>query len=417
MLKKLSAHWKYPAILILGVGVSNIGAWVYLLSLNLMLFQLTASPLSIVFLYILGPLAALITNPWAGSLIDRSSKRNLMIYLDIARALFILVIPFLSSLPLIYTIAFVINMASAIFEPASMVYVTKLIPSEKRRMFNSLYNLMTSGAFLIGPAIAGLLFLTASPSSALFVTAAAFTLSAGFTALMPNLERNLAEDTLSSPLNLKEIQKDWRHVFSFSKDNFPVMAVYLLFSGVMVVIATAVDSLEVSFAKEVLQLSDSKYGVLVSIAGAGILIGSLLNTFMTKLFSIFTLLSGGAVFVAAGYVVFSFSTTFSMAAFGCFTLAFFISFANTGYLTFYQTYIPVEVMGRVGSIYGLIEAVLIIAFTLLLGGLTLFLSVQAVVRIGTLIMMAGAVLLFLYVRRSAFSETKPSQEAEIRSIS
>lgn len=33
--------WKYPSILLLGIGVSNLGAWVYLIALNLIMLLLT----------------------------------------------------------------------------------------------------------------------------------------------------------------------------------------------------------------------------------------------------------------------------------------------------------------------------------------------------------------------------------------
>lgn len=50
----------------------------------------------------------------------------------------------------------------------------------------------------------------------------------------------------------------------------------------MMVLATANDSLELSFAKEVLLLTDSEYGFLVSTGGAGIILGAITNTILSK---------------------------------------------------------------------------------------------------------------------------------------
>ncbi|MEW9500987.1 MFS transporter [Jeotgalibacillus marinus] len=407
-------RWKYYAILMFGVGASNIGSWIYLLALNLILFEMTGSPLSIVFLYTLIPLATLCTNSWAGTVIDRKNKRNLMIYLDLSRAIFIMMIPFLPSIWLIYFIAFIIYMANSIFQPTSMTYITKLIPVEQRRQFNSLFNMVTSGAFFIGPAIAGILFNIGTPIFALYTTVITFILSALATLFMPNLERDTLDGANHSTFSSELLKKDWKAVISFSRRNLPVIVIYLLFSGVMMVMATAVDSLEVSFSKEVLQLSDSKYGFLVSIAGAGIVVGSIINTFLTKTFSIFTLMSGGTVLVSFGYMIFAFSTTFPVAALGVFTLAFFISFANTGFLTFYQNHVPVEMMGRISSIYGLIEAILIIMATLILGFLTQLLSLQIVVITGTISMMAVALSLSIYIF-STSSQFKKTVDSAIKS--
>ena len=50
----------------------------------------------------------------------------------------------------------------------------------------------------------------------------------------------------------------------------------------MMVLTAANDSLELSFAKEVLLLTDSEYGFLVSIAGAGFILGAITNTILSK---------------------------------------------------------------------------------------------------------------------------------------
>ncbi len=59
---------------------------------------MTVSPLAVSGLYIIKPLATLSTNFWAGSFIDRLNKRKLMVFLDIFRAVFIALLPFMSSI-------------------------------------------------------------------------------------------------------------------------------------------------------------------------------------------------------------------------------------------------------------------------------------------------------------------------------
>lgn len=109
--------WKRPLLLLLGIGVSNLGAWVYLIALNLIVLDMTGSPFAVSVLYILIPVATICTNFWSGSFIDRLNKRNLMISLDLIRALFLFLLPFMDSLIFIYLLVFIINIASSIFEP------------------------------------------------------------------------------------------------------------------------------------------------------------------------------------------------------------------------------------------------------------------------------------------------------------
>ena len=69
--------WKYPSILLCGVGISNFGSWVYFIALNLIVLDMTDSALAVAGLYIVKPMAAIFTNVWAGSVVDRINKRNL----------------------------------------------------------------------------------------------------------------------------------------------------------------------------------------------------------------------------------------------------------------------------------------------------------------------------------------------------
>lgn len=392
--RKIVQAWKYPSILLFGIGISNFGAWVYLIALNLIVFDMTHSPLAVAGLYIVKPLAALFTNVWAGSVIDRMNKRKLMVVLDLIRALFIAILPFTTSIWLIYCIVFIINMAGSMFETTSMTYITKLIPTEQRKRFNSLRSLIDSGAFLIGPAIAGLLFLIGTPISAIYINAVALFLSAIVTLFMPDIERYTTIEHANRDLSWALIKKDWIIVLRFSRQYVYIMLIYFLFSCVMVM-ATAIDSQEASFAKTVLLLTDSDYGFLVSVAGSGIIIGAIVNTLFVERLKVSLLIGVGALFVAVGYIIYAFSSTFFFAALGFFVLAFSLAFVNTGFHTFYQNNIPVEVMGRIGSIYGFFEALLIIIVTAIIGITAQFISIQLVIITGTLIMLVIATLLFI----------------------
>lgn len=104
------------------------------------------------------------------------------------RAGVIACLPLFSSILIIYVLVFIISMASSMFRPVSMVYITKLIPTEKRKRFNSLRSLIDSGGFLLGPAAAGALFMVGTPAFAIYANAAALVVSGMVTLLMPNLD-------------------------------------------------------------------------------------------------------------------------------------------------------------------------------------------------------------------------------------
>ncbi|KGR76952.1 MFS transporter [Ureibacillus sinduriensis] len=394
--------WKNPFLLLFGIGVSNLGAWIYLIALNLIILEQTESPLAVSLLYILIPVATLCTNLWSGSFIDRLNKRNLMIFLNLIRALLIFFLPFMESLTFIYFWVFVINMAGSIFEPASMAYMTKLVPKTNRQQFNALRNFINSSGFILGPSIAGFLFILGTPHLAIQLNSLALCISALTMILLPNLDFE-GVDAMPAKVSLGVIRNDWYQIVKFSKSKGHIALVYMLFSGV-IVFMTALDSLEAAFATHILFLTESSYGFLVSIAGIGIIIGSLTNALFASRFRTNLLLGFGAIFVPIGYLIFAFSQNFIGASIGFFTLTFALSFANTGFLTFYQNNVPVEIMGRFSSIFGLLEALLIILFTLIVGILAELTGIRIIYIIGSFaFLILGFIMNLVVLDRSKTS--------------
>src|SRR5690606_34653094 len=87
--------------------------WMYLVALNLKILNMTGSPAAVAGLFIIRPIAVLLTNTWSGSVIDRINKRRLLVLTDIVRGFLVFCIPFLESLWLIYIILLIINVFGA----------------------------------------------------------------------------------------------------------------------------------------------------------------------------------------------------------------------------------------------------------------------------------------------------------------
>lgn len=392
MIKALES-WRYPAILLCSIGVSSVGEWIYFIALNLIVLNLTESALAVSGLYIVRAISSLFTNFWSGSLIDRFNKKKLMIFLNLVQSILIVILPCFSSLLWMYVLVFLITVASSMYQPTSMTYITKLIPVQQRKRFNALRSLLDSGAFLTGPAIAGFLFTVGTPYMAIYLNAIALFLSACITFKMPNIEalEKFMNRTEKASL-FRVLLQDWQMVIRFSLKNSYVMVVYLLFSAI-IILMTATDSLEAAFATQILALSEGEYGILVSIAGVGVLIGSLTNSVIVEKIPTSWLIGMGSLVTALGYLIFTSSFSFLIAALGCFVLSFATAFANTGFYTFYQNNIPSESMGRIGSIYGFFEALFIIIFTTIFGIFAEWITIRSVVISASFMMAFVAVIL------------------------
>ncbi|MCA0992108.1 MFS transporter [Pseudalkalibacillus hwajinpoensis] len=381
-------------IFLVSTGMANIGEWVYHIAINLIIFNQTGSALAVTGLYLLKPLATLLTNGWSGSVVDRVNKRKFMMLLLLFQAIILSVVPFFTSLWWIYCLVLIVNMGHALYHPASIIYMTKLVPIHERKQFNSFRSLMDSGAFVIGPAIAGLLFIISTPMTAIYVNALALVVAGWLITFLPSLE--IANAPEAPTFTLTELRKDWRMVYEFSKKSRSVVIIYFLFSAVIVMTA-GVDSLEAAFAKDVLNLTNSTYGFLVSIAGGGILLGAGINTFLVKRLTTSMLMGGGSFVLALGYFLFATASGMTMASVGCFILSFSLAFANTGFLTFYQEHIPVDVMGRIVSLFGVAEAIAIMFVTVTCGLLAELLSIRFSVVTGVLVMIGLSLLVCMYL--------------------
>ncbi|MEY8731975.1 MFS transporter [Peribacillus frigoritolerans] len=386
--------WKNPILLISGIGVSYLGNWIYLIALNISILNLTGSATAVAGLYIIRPIAVLITNTWSGSVIDRVNKRRLMISIDIIRGVLVFVIPFISSLWTIYTVLLLINIAGSFFGPSSTVYITKLVPPVNRNRFNSFMSLASSGAFLLGPAISGILIMYVGTELCIVINAITFIICAFFIYLLPDVDEDL--DNIREPVQWKTLINDWKAVREFTKVAKFFVSVYLLFQCAML-IGFALDSQEVTFIKQHLELSDSDYGLIVSITGIGALGGATVAAVVSKKLQLRLFIGAGMLLTSIGYVLFYASFNFITATLAFVFLGFFMAFANAGYATFFQSNVPVAIMGRFGSIADMVQGIIQIGLTLLLGLTIELFSLQVVCIIFSIVGAILATVLFITV--------------------
>lgn len=386
--------WKKPILLLSGIGISYLGNWIYLIALNLSILELTGSAAAVAGLYIIRPIAVLLTNTWAGSVIDRVNKRYLMIAIDLIRGVLVFCIPFIGSLWIIYTILLMINIVGSFFGPSSSVYITKLIPRDNRKRFNSIMSMTNSGAFLLGPAIAGILIMHVGTELCIIINAVTFLVCAFFIYLLPNVDEKSNNPQLQ--IHWKMIMKDWIIVKNFALKARNFIIIYLLFQ-LALLIGFSLDSQEVTFIKQNIKLSDRDYGIIVSITGIGSLTGAAVAAILAKKLQLKLYLGVGMLLTSVGYVGFYSSYNFLTATLAFIFLGFFMAFANAGYATFFQNNVPIEIMGRFSSIADMFQGVVQIGLTLLLGLFAEWFTLQLVCLIFSIVGTVLAVILLLTI--------------------
>ncbi|MUV37984.1 Bile acid transporter [Lentibacillus sp. JNUCC-1] len=386
MINSLSG-WKHPALLLCSIGISNIGNFIYLVAINIIVYQLTGSAAAVAGLWVIGPLTNIITKVWTGSFIDYRSKRKVMMVTYIIRAAFIAMIPLATNMVVLYGILVILSMANAFFTPSSMTYVTILIPREKRKRFNSMRSFASSGAFIIGPSVGGSMILLTSIETTLWLNALFFIIPAILLVFLP--EKENIDKAAIPRLTVSQVIHDFTVVRAFMSKHTYVSAIYFGFIIIMI-FSFAMDAQEVVFTQQVVGLSEFDYSLLISITGIGSVTGAVLLSIFSNKLSLRYMIIVGLVMMTIGYVIYAFSWSFSSIVIGFVILGFFNVFLNAGIMTFYQNNVPVEVMGRVTSIYQLMQSAIQVIFILAIGIVADVVSLRLTIVTLSLVMLLAA---------------------------
>ncbi|WP_142826383.1 MFS transporter [Planococcus soli] len=410
-MKPTLKEWKKPAVLLGSLGIAGVGDFVYLIAINIIVYQMTGSAVAVAGLWVISPLTNIATKFWTGSFIDYRSKKKIVWVTFILRAALIALIPFMPNLAGIYAILFLLSIAKAFFGPASMTYVTMLVPLQKRKRFNSLRSFTSSGAFIIGPAIGGSLILMTNIYVTLWLNASFFLIAALLLALLPETEKKQQEKMPA--LTFPQVAKDFTVVLDFMAEKKYVSLMYVGFLIVMM-FSFAMDVQEVVFIQEVIGLSEVDYSLLISITGIGSVCGALLLAIFANKISIRNMIVTGLLMMTAGYVIYAFSWSFASVTIGFVILGFFNVFLNAGIATFYQNNVPVAVMGRVTSIFGLIQSIFQIFFILAIGFLADWISLKLTIGSLAVIMLITALLYSIAVLNPKHSKWYEEDEELIK---
>jgi MFS family permease len=141
-------------------------------------------------------------------------------------------------------------------------------------------------------------------------------------------------------------------------------------------IAYAIDSQEATFIRIHLKLSEVDYGYLVSVTGIGSLLGSSIATFFAKKIHYRWYLGLGLLLGTSFYFAFYASFNFFTAAASFVLLGFCMAFSGAGFTTFFQKFVPAEIMGRFSSVADMFVGIVQVLITILVGVLSEVITLQ-----------------------------------------
>jgi MFS family permease len=204
-----------------------------------------------------------------GPLVDRLSRRWLMIGSDLVRVGVFAGLVFVDDPAAIVVLAGVAGMATGFFRPAVYAGLPNLVPDDELTNANSLLQTIETLAWMIGPIVGALMFEAVGPELPYAVNAVTFLVSAALVAGVP--ERKLRSEESLTRGHWRDVSDGIRLVLTSA----PLRTVLIVWN-VALIGSAAINVAEVFLAKETLDAGDRGFGALVAASGIGLALGSFL---------------------------------------------------------------------------------------------------------------------------------------------
>jgi MFS family permease len=263
-------------LLFSGQVISQIGDGMNKVALLWFVYELTGSAFKMAIIGLLQTIPPLVFGPLIGVYLDRMKKKPVMVWVDLARAGLVLLIPLLYAmealtLERLYVLVFATSIVSTVFGPALASAVPLLAPRAQRTAAYALIQSTTNFGLLIGPVVSGVGIAMIGAQNVLYFDAATFLVSA--LCLMPiRLQETLCASVRSvdKPTILQDLVVGFRFVFLQHRTVLLLMLTATLFSFG----ASAFIFLLPVFATQHLDASPVELGWLWSSLGIGMLAAS-----------------------------------------------------------------------------------------------------------------------------------------------
>jgi MFS family permease len=334
-------------LLWLAQSISTFGDALTTLTLVLLINRLTGSTADIATLTILIAVPGVVLGLFAGVVVDRYDRRQIMLMSDLMRAAFILgfmLVHTREHLWLLYGLALVQASVGAFFTPARGALVQVVLPDAERLQAHALTETSFTLAELAGTALAGVLVGATGTFFLSFVIDAA-TFCTSF-ALVRLVRTHALPPPSSQPNPWRELMKGLKVIGSSR-----LLIAILLTGGLMFLGGAAIQVLLIPFSLNVLHVPVVWSGVLGAGSVVGTVLGGVALTRWAGRLKPTHLLIGGlfsfaALIAAMGLTPNAWVLALIILGFGVTLVVLQSSFS-----TLIQNTVSNDLMGRVGSIF------------------------------------------------------------------
>jgi MFS family permease len=247
---------------------SGIGTWLALLALAFDILHRTGSPIWVSALMLADFLPTIVIGLMLGPLVDRLSRRWLMLGADLSRCAIFAALPFVSSPWAIVALAGGAGFATGFFRPAVYAGLPNLVAEPELPNANAVLQTIENATMMIAPAVGGALVGAWGPHLAYWINAGTFLVSAYFVRRIPGRLLQLA------PAPSHGHVRDLVRGFALVRDSRPLLTVLVAWNILM--LATGfINVAEPSLAVRSFDAGAQGLGLLMGASGLGLVVGSL----------------------------------------------------------------------------------------------------------------------------------------------
>lgn len=345
-------------------------------------------------------LPTIFLQPLMGGVVERIKKQKIMVLCDIGRGIAVALIAILYIIgilnPWMLLVITIINSSlEALRVPAGIAIVPKLLDKECYDVGVSLNSSLSQVMQLIGTGCAGIVIAAFGITSAIFIDAITFFLSAIIIAWIHYKER-----IENAKLSMQSYLNTMKEGFQYVKKR-DIIVLLCILGALLNMLAAPLNSLLPAFIDQVMHGNSAT----LSILSVSMTIGMMFGTFLYPLFSKFitgklafvgTMVSSGIFYVL---IIFIPSLGLSPWILNIIIIILFIIFgvgiaiANTWISIFFMTYVDEDYMARCGAVFNasVCASVPIVSFTI--SGILKIISLSNILLLtGVLSIVIGLVL-------------------------
>lgn len=345
-------------LLMFGKITSLIGSTMQTFALSLFVLSTTGSVTKFASILAVTVIPEIILGPFAGVLVDWFDRKKIMVILDtlsgILIAGFAIFYIVTDKLPLvcIYILVISLSLISSFFQPAIQTVIPSIVKKEELIEANSINSLLLSIGHFVSPAIAGVLCGIYGLKVIFIINSISFFISA-FSELFIEIPKT---NKIKGKISLQHFFSDFSEGIKFLLSNKGIFAIVTL--GIILNFALGAITVGNTFiSKEVLKVSDFQYGLLESISVAAMMLSSLVVPYLSKKYtvgkgiynSLFCACIVTILFVLVNGIFFPLCS-FLLLIFLNSLLVFFLGITNILFGSYFQMIVPLDFMGRVGTV-------------------------------------------------------------------